>query len=145
MTLLDRMRRIASRRGTEAGLRCGERRFTLADLEGGSNAAARVLGTVAIILAYVTIAAYQFRGGGWILSIVTDGAITAEQGIYITAAVIVLFTALLGFVVFRVLTKRLRRLSSRQPILHPRRPMAYNRRERLQRQADSPSKGWWIV
>ncbi|HUF10387.1 MAG TPA: hypothetical protein VMO47_13790, partial [Rhodothermales bacterium] len=45
--------------------------YTVPDiLEQRYNAAARVLGTIAIILAYVTIAAYQFRGGGWILTIV---------------------------------------------------------------------------
>jgi solute:Na+ symporter, SSS family len=71
--------------------------YTVPDLlEQRYNAAARLLGTIAIILAYVTIAAYQFRGGGWILSIVTDGAITPTQGMFITAGVIVLFTALAG-------------------------------------------------
>lgn len=71
--------------------------YTVPDLlEQRYNAGARILGTVAIILAYVTIAAYQFRGGGWILSIVTGGAISPEAGMYITAAVIVLFTVLAG-------------------------------------------------
>ncbi|MEM1127238.1 MAG: sodium:solute symporter family protein [Bacteroidota bacterium] len=71
--------------------------YTVPDiLETRYNAAARLLGSVAIILAYVTIAAYQFRGGGWILSIVTDGAISAEMGMYITAGIIVLFTVLAG-------------------------------------------------
>lgn len=71
--------------------------YTVPDLlEQRYNAAARVLGTIAIILAYVTIAAYQFRGGGWILSIVTGGSISPEMGMYITAAVIVLFTVLAG-------------------------------------------------
>ena len=71
--------------------------YTVPDLlEQRYNTAARLLGTLAIILAYVTIAAYQFRGGGWILAIVSDGAITPTQGMFITAAVIVLFTALAG-------------------------------------------------
>ncbi|MEJ2312356.1 MAG: sodium:solute symporter family protein [Gemmatimonadales bacterium] len=73
--------------------------YTVPDLlEKRYNALARVLGTIAIILAYVTIAAYQFRGGGWILSIVSDGAITPDAGMYITAIVIVLFTAAAGMV-----------------------------------------------
>jgi SSS family solute:Na+ symporter/sodium/proline symporter len=73
--------------------------YTVPDLlEQRYNAAARILGTVAIILAYVTIAAYQFRGGGWILSIVTDGRIGPTAGMYITAGAIVLFTALAGMV-----------------------------------------------
>ncbi|HSJ24933.1 MAG TPA: sodium:solute symporter family protein, partial [Longimicrobiales bacterium] len=71
--------------------------YTVPDLlEQRYNAAARLLGTLAIILAYVTIAAYQFRGGGWILSIVTDGAISPTAGMFITAATIVLFTAAAG-------------------------------------------------
>lgn len=73
--------------------------YTVPDLlERRYNAAARLLGTLAIILAYVTIAAYQFRGGGWILSIVTDGAISPQTGMLITAGAIVLFTALAGMV-----------------------------------------------
>jgi SSS family solute:Na+ symporter/sodium/proline symporter len=73
--------------------------YTVPDLlEQRYNSAARVLGTIAVILAYVTIAAYQFRGGGWILTIVTDGAIDPTQGMLITAAAIVLFTALAGMV-----------------------------------------------
>ncbi|MFB0517449.1 MAG: sodium:solute symporter [Candidatus Neomarinimicrobiota bacterium] len=73
--------------------------YTVPDLlEQRYNAAARLLGTLAIILAYVTIAAYQFRGGGWILTIVTDGTISPTQGMYITAAAIVIFTTLAGMV-----------------------------------------------
>lgn len=73
--------------------------YTVPDLlEQRYNATARLLGTLAIILAYVTIAAYQFRGGGWILSIVTDGGLSPQMGMYITAAAIVLFTALAGMV-----------------------------------------------
>ena len=74
-------------------------KYTVPDLlEQRYNSAARILGTIAIILAYVTIAAYQFRGGGWILMIVTDGAISAEMGMLITCATVVLFTALAGMV-----------------------------------------------
>ena len=73
--------------------------YTVPDLlERRYNATARVLGTVTIILAYVAIASYQFRGGGWILAIVTDGAITPTQGMLITAAAIVLFTVMAGMV-----------------------------------------------
>jgi SSS family solute:Na+ symporter/sodium/proline symporter len=73
--------------------------YTVPDLlEQRYSAAARILGTIAIILAYVTIAAYQFRGGGWILTIVTDGAISPQMGVLITATAIVTFTALAGMV-----------------------------------------------
>jgi solute:Na+ symporter, SSS family len=71
--------------------------YTVPDLlEQRYNRTARLLGTLAIILAYVTIAAYQFRGGGWILTIVTDGAISPQAGMYIVCITIVLFTALAG-------------------------------------------------
>jgi solute:Na+ symporter, SSS family len=71
--------------------------YTVPDLlEQRYNPAARLLGTLAIILAYVTIAAYQFRGGGWILAIVSDGRISPEMGMYIVCITIVLFTALAG-------------------------------------------------
>ncbi|MCH7489113.1 MAG: sodium:solute symporter family protein [Gemmatimonadetes bacterium] len=74
-------------------------KYTVPDiLEQRYNATARVLGSIAIILAYVTIAAYQFRGGGWILSIITDGAISPTTGMYIAAATIVIFTAIAGMV-----------------------------------------------
>jgi SSS family solute:Na+ symporter/sodium/proline symporter len=73
--------------------------YTVPDLlERRYNATARMLGTLAIVLAYVTIAAYQFRGGGWILSIVTDGKIDPTMGMLITAVAIILFTALAGMV-----------------------------------------------
>lgn len=46
--------------------------YTLADLlEQRYNAVARVLGSTAVILAYMTIAGYQFRGGGRLLNILT--------------------------------------------------------------------------
>ena len=73
--------------------------YTVPDLlERRYGPTARVLGTITIILAYVAIASYQFRGGGWILAIVTDGAISPVQGMLITAAAIVLFTAMAGMV-----------------------------------------------
>ncbi len=71
--------------------------FTLPDLlEKRYNAAARMLGTLTIILAWIAIAAYQFRGGGWILAIVTDGRIPVETGIFVTALIVVTVTILAG-------------------------------------------------
>ena len=46
--------------------------FTLSDiLETRYNQWARVLGTISITIAYLTIAGYQFRGGGRLLNILT--------------------------------------------------------------------------
>ncbi len=71
--------------------------FTLPDLlEARYNQAARVLGTIAILVAYVAIASYQFRGGGDVLHLIFPDAVTSEQGTYIIAAFVVLTTALAG-------------------------------------------------
>ncbi|MGB0650850.1 MAG: sodium:solute symporter family protein [Rhodothermales bacterium] len=71
--------------------------YTVPDLlEKRYGPMSRLLGTCAILVAYTAIAAYQFRGGGWILTIVTDGAISPEAGMLLTAAAIVLFTAVSG-------------------------------------------------
>lgn len=69
--------------------------FTLPDLlETRYNAAARVLGTIAILFAYTAICSYQFRGGGDILHLATG--IDNTIGMYIVAGFVILFTALAG-------------------------------------------------
>jgi solute:Na+ symporter, SSS family len=55
---------------------------------------ARVLGTVTIVVAYTTIAAYQFRGGGRLLNLVAG--IDPLTGAIVTAAFCVVFTATAG-------------------------------------------------
>lgn len=73
--------------------------YTLTDLlEKRYGRAARVLGTVAIIIAYMVIAGYQFKGGGRFISILTEGRISPETGMVISCAVIVGFTVLAGMV-----------------------------------------------
>jgi len=57
---------------------------------------AGVLAILTTVVAYVTIVSYQFRGGGRILELITDGAITVETGIVITAVFAVLYTVLAG-------------------------------------------------
>ncbi len=71
--------------------------FTLPQiLELRYNAAARLLGTLTIVIAYTTIAGYQFRGGGMVLKLVAD--VPDEWGILITAGFCVLYTAMAGMV-----------------------------------------------
>ncbi|MEO1050084.1 MAG: sodium:solute symporter family protein [Bacteroidota bacterium] len=73
--------------------------YTLTDLlEKRYNRAARVLGTVTIIIAYMVIAGYQFKGGGRFLSILTQGSVSPETGMIYACIVIVSFTALAGMV-----------------------------------------------
>ncbi len=69
--------------------------YTVPDiLELRYGPAARILGTVTTVLAYATIAAYQFRGGGRLLALVAD--VDPGTGALITAVFCVLFTALAG-------------------------------------------------
>jgi len=73
--------------------------ITLTDLlEKRYNQVAKVLGTITIIIAYMVIAGYQFKGGGRFISILSEGAITPEQGMMIACALIVAFTVLAGMV-----------------------------------------------
>jgi len=59
---------------------------------------ARVFGAVALIIAFTTIVAYQFRAGGYILNVATDGRISLETGQAIAAAFVILFVAIGGMV-----------------------------------------------
>jgi SSS family solute:Na+ symporter/sodium/proline symporter len=70
--------------------------FTVPELiEARFNAAARVLATIAILLAYTAITSYQFRGGGDVLHLIFP-ELPADRGMYIIAAFVILFTALAG-------------------------------------------------
>lgn len=69
--------------------------FTVPDiLETRYNAAARVFGTIAIIIAYLTIAGYQFIGGGRLLNILTG--LDPAKGQIIIAVLVVLYTIVAG-------------------------------------------------
>ena len=73
--------------------------YTLTDiLEKRYAPIARLLGTLTIIIAYLIIAGYQFKGGGRFISILTEGAISPEIGTLISCIVIIAFTALAGMV-----------------------------------------------
>ncbi len=81
--LADRVRKISQ--------------YTLSDiLEKRYNATARVLGTLTVTIAYLTIAGYQFRGGGRLLNILTG--IDPLWGAAITCGVTILFTVVAGMV-----------------------------------------------
>lgn len=72
-------------------------RYTLTDLlEQRYNRVAKLLGTITIIVAYMVIAGYQFKGGGRFISILSEGSITPETGMLIAACLIVGFTVLAG-------------------------------------------------
>jgi solute:Na+ symporter, SSS family len=70
-------------------------KYTMPDvLELRYGPAARVLGTIVVVIAYTTIAAYQFRGGGRLLNLVAGMDVT--QGALITMVFCVAYTALAG-------------------------------------------------
>ncbi len=74
--------------------------YTVPDiLELRYHPAARLLGTLAIIIAYLTIASYQFIGGGRLLYVLTQGTsyqIDPMVGQAIIAGLVVLYTVLAG-------------------------------------------------
>jgi len=73
--------------------------YTLTDLlEKRYSQVAKVLGTITIIIAYMVIAGYQFKGGGRFIAILSEGSITPETGMLIAAFLIVGFTVLAGMV-----------------------------------------------
>ncbi len=71
--------------------------YTVSDiLEKRYNATARVLGTITIIIAYLTIAGYQFRGAGRLLNILLG--IDPLIGGAIACAIVIFFTVVAGMV-----------------------------------------------
>jgi SSS family solute:Na+ symporter/sodium/proline symporter len=71
--------------------------FTLPDLlEVRYNQTARVLGTFAILFAYVGITSYQLKGGGNVLHLIFPDTVSADFGTYLIAAFVILTTALAG-------------------------------------------------
>jgi SSS family solute:Na+ symporter/sodium/proline symporter len=59
---------------------------------------ARVFGAIALIIAFTTIVSYQFRAGGYILNVLTNGGISVYTGQAIAALFVILFTAIGGMV-----------------------------------------------
>jgi SSS family solute:Na+ symporter/sodium/proline symporter len=71
--------------------------FTLPDLlEARYNQTARVLGTIAILFAYIGITSYQFKGGGDVLHLIFPDTVSPLLGTYIIAAFVIVTTALAG-------------------------------------------------
>jgi SSS family solute:Na+ symporter len=71
--------------------------FTVPDiLEARYNKWARILATITTIIAYVTIVSYQFRGGGWVLNIITEGRVQEKHAMALVAAFVITYTLLAG-------------------------------------------------
>jgi solute:Na+ symporter, SSS family len=78
--------------------------YTVADiLEKRYTPAARVLGTLTVIVAYMAIAGYQFRGAGRLLNLATQdipgmNPIPVETGRLVACVAVIVFTLLAGMV-----------------------------------------------
>jgi len=73
--------------------------YTIGDiLEVRYGKFARLFGALALIVAFTTIVSYQFRAGGEILNVITDGAVSPEVGQTIAAVFVILFVAAGGMV-----------------------------------------------
>lgn len=73
--------------------------YTIGDiLEERYGKFARLFGAIALVIAFTTIVSYQFRAGGYILNVVTEGAISVEYGQMIAAGFVIAFTALGGMI-----------------------------------------------
>ncbi len=73
--------------------------YTIGDiLEERYGKFARLFGAIVLVVAFTTIVSYQFRAGGYILNVLTDGAISVELGQIIAAAFVITFVALGGMI-----------------------------------------------
>jgi SSS family solute:Na+ symporter/sodium/proline symporter len=73
--------------------------YTIGDiLEVRYGRFARLFGAIVLVIAFTTIVSYQFRAGGYILNVITDGTVSVALGQTIAAAVVILFTAIGGMI-----------------------------------------------
>lgn len=74
-------------------------KYTIGDiLEVRYGKFARLFGAFALLISFTAIVSYQFRAGGYILNVVSNGSISVEVGQTITAAFVIIFTATAGMV-----------------------------------------------
>ena len=73
--------------------------YTIGDiLEVRYGPAARLFGAIALIISFTAIVSYQFRAGGYILNVVTDGHMSVATGQFLAAFFVIVFTAAAGMV-----------------------------------------------
>jgi len=73
--------------------------YTIGDiLEVRYGKFARIFGAIAIIISFTAIVSYQFKAGGFVLNIVSNGSVSVEMGQLLTAAFVITFTALAGMI-----------------------------------------------
>jgi SSS family solute:Na+ symporter/sodium/proline symporter len=71
--------------------------YTIGDiLEVRYGKFARIFGAIAIIISFVAIVSYQFKAGGFVLNIVSNGNMSVETGQFLTFLFVTGFVALAG-------------------------------------------------
>jgi SSS family solute:Na+ symporter len=72
-------------------------KVTIPDIfEARYGGVAAKLAMITTIIAYLTIVSYQFKGGGLVLNIITEGELSVSTGIMVTAAFAIAYTVLAG-------------------------------------------------
>jgi len=73
--------------------------YTVPDiLEHRYNQWARILATITTIIASVTIVSYQFRGGGWVLNIISNNQISTDLAMVLVTVFVIGYTVLAGMI-----------------------------------------------
>jgi SSS family solute:Na+ symporter len=73
--------------------------YTVGDiLEVRYGPVARIFGALAIIISFTVIVSYQFKAGGYIINAISDGAISAQQGMFMAFLFVTIFTMIGGMV-----------------------------------------------
>ncbi len=73
--------------------------YTVGDiLEVRYGPIARVVGAIAILISFTVIVSYQFKAGGYILNAISEGAISEDQGMFMSFVFVTLFLAVGGMV-----------------------------------------------
>ncbi len=73
--------------------------YTVGDiLEVRYGPIARVVGAIAILISFTVIVSYQFKAGGYILNAISEGAISVDQGMFMSFVFVTLFTAVGGMI-----------------------------------------------
>ncbi len=74
-------------------------KYTIGDiLEVRYGKFARLFGAFALIISFTAIVSYQFKAGGYILNVVSDGNISVETGQFLAAMFVIIFTATAGMI-----------------------------------------------
>ncbi|HEX9973194.1 MAG TPA: sodium:solute symporter family protein [bacterium] len=74
-------------------------KYTIGDiLEVRYGRFARLFGAIALIISFTAIVSYQFKAGGYILNVISNGDISVETGQFLAAMFVIIFTATAGMI-----------------------------------------------